>query len=59
MRRGRILGRCHPDYDVYYVIVGSGMTHIEPARDLRPAAALPVFRSTDQLSGSGQALDLT
>ena len=39
---------CHPDYDVYYVNVGIGMTHIDPARDLRLRAAvkyLPVERS--------------
>ena len=34
-RFGRILGRCHEDYEVYYVNVGVGMTHVDPARDLR------------------------
>ena len=46
-RFGRILGRCHPGHDFYYVNVGIGMTHIDWGRDLRPGGPdLPVFRST-------------
>ena len=47
-RVGRILGRCHPSYDAYYVNVGIGMTHIDWARDLRlaePGADLPLFKA--------------
>lgn len=32
---GRIIDRCQPGYDVFYVNVGIGMTHIDWARDLR------------------------
>ena len=54
-RFGRILGRCHKDYDVYYVNVGVGMTHIDPGRDLRMDARtetdLPIFSVGDHVAG--------
>lgn len=34
---GRIIDRCKPGYDVFYVNVGIGMTHIDWRRDLRLA----------------------
>lgn len=36
-RFGQIIDRWKPDYVVFYVNVGIGMTHIDWARDLRPA----------------------
>jgi hypothetical protein len=36
-RFGRVQGRCHPGGDQYYVTVNIGMTHIDHARNLRPA----------------------
>lgn len=36
-RFGRIVGRCHPEHDSFYVCVNFGYTFIDPGRDLRPA----------------------